>query len=63
MAKALDDLISAVPINQLVMQKLVINQAVEVARQEAVRELDEGTFDWNASPPVRGLVIECGRCR
>jgi len=51
MAKALDDLISAVPINQLVMQKLVINQAVEVARQEAVRERDEGTFDWTASPP------------
>jgi len=76
--------ISTVPINQLMMQKLVINQAVEamglqqtqmfatvfdgitrhspegihfkhraeqVGWKQAVRERDEGTFDWTANRP------------
>ncbi|MGB5194646.1 MAG: crotonase/enoyl-CoA hydratase family protein [Polyangiales bacterium] len=79
--EALADRISTVPINQLMMQKLVINQAVEamglhqtqmfatvfdgitrhspeginfkhraeqVGWKQAVRERDEGTFDWTA---------------
>lgn len=82
--EALAERISTVPINQLMMQKLVINQAVEAmglhqtqmfatvfdgitrhspegihfkerAEQhgwkQAVRERDEGTFDWTANRP------------
>ena len=83
-AEAVAERISTVPINQLMMQKLVINQAVEAmglhqtqmfatvfdgitrhspegihfkerAEQrgwkQAVRERDEGTFDWTANRP------------
>jgi enoyl-CoA hydratase len=82
--EALAERISTVPINQLMMQKLVINQAVEamgmhqtqmfatvfdgitrhspeginfkhraeqVGWKQAVRERDEGTFDWTANRP------------
>jgi enoyl-CoA hydratase len=76
--------ISTVPINQLMMQKLVVNQAIEamglsqtqmfatifdgitrhspegihfkqraeqVGWKQAVRERDDGTFDWTANRP------------
>ena len=82
--EALAERISTVPINQLMMQKLVINQAIEamglhqtqmfatlfdgITRhspegihfkeraerhgwKQAVRERDEGTFDWTANRP------------
>ncbi len=82
--EALAERISTVPVNQLMMQKLVINQAVEamglqqtqmfatlfdgitrhspeglnfkrraeeLGWKQAVRERDEGTFDWTANRP------------
>jgi enoyl-CoA hydratase len=82
--EALVERISTVPVNQLMMQKLVINQAVEamglrqtqmfatlfdgitrhspeglnfkqraeeLGWKHAVRERDEGTFDWTANRP------------
>ena len=82
--EALAERISTVPVNQLMMQKLVINQAVEamgmhqtqmfatvfdgitrhspeglnfkhraeqVGWKQAVRERDDGTFDWTANRP------------
>jgi len=82
--EALAERISTVPVNQLMMQKLVINQAVEamgmhqtqmfatvfdgitrhspeglnfkqraeqVGWKRAVRERDDGTFDWTANRP------------
>lgn len=82
--EALAERISTVPINQLMMQKLVINQAVEamgmqqtqmfatvfdgitrhspegihfkrraeqLGWKQAVRERDEGSFDWTANKP------------
>jgi enoyl-CoA hydratase len=85
--EALAERISTVPVNQLMMQKLVINQAVEamglhqaqmfatlfdgISRhspeglnfkqraeelgwKQAVRERDEGTFDWTANRPFEG---------
>ena len=82
--EALAERISSVPVNQLMMQKLVVNQAVEamglnqtqmfatvfdgitrhspeginfknraveVGWKQAVRERDEGSFDWTANRP------------
>ena len=61
--EALAERISTVPINQLMMQKLVINQVIEamgmhfkhraeqLGWKQAVRERDEGTFDWTANAP------------
>ncbi|MEM7434693.1 MAG: crotonase/enoyl-CoA hydratase family protein [Myxococcota bacterium] len=82
--EALAERISTVPVNQLMMQKLVINQAIDsmglqqtqmfanvfdgitrhspegihfkersvaVGWKQAVRERDEGTFDWTANAP------------
>ena len=83
--EALAGRIATVPVNQLMMQKLVVNQAVEamgllntqrfatifdgitrhspegmnfkaraesVGWKEAVRERDEGAFDWTANRPI-----------
>lgn len=85
--ESLADRISTVPTNQLMMQKLVINQAIEamgmrqtqmlatlfdgitrhspeginfkhraeqVGWKQAVRERDEGTFDWTSNRPFDG---------
>ncbi len=82
--EALAERISTVPVNQLMMQKLVINQAIDsmglqqtqmfatvfdgitrhspegvhfkqraeaVGWKQAVRERDEGTFDWTVNAP------------
>ena len=82
--ESLAERISTVPVNQLMMQKLVVNQAVEamglnqtqmfatvfdgitrhspeginfknraveVGWKQAVKERDEGTFDWTANRP------------
>ncbi|MEM7137297.1 MAG: crotonase/enoyl-CoA hydratase family protein [Myxococcota bacterium] len=82
--EALAERISTVPVNQLMMQKLVINQAIDsmglqqtqmfanvfdgitrhspegihfkersvaVGWKQAVKERDEGTFDWTANAP------------
>lgn len=83
--EALAERMAAVPINQLAMQKMVINQAIEatgimntqrlatvfdgitrhspeglnfkkrveeVGWKQAVRERDEGTFDWTRNEPI-----------
>jgi enoyl-CoA hydratase len=83
--EALAERIATVPVNQLMMQKLVVNQAVEamgllntqrfatifdgitrhspeglnfkaraeeVGWKQAVRERDEGSFDWTANRPI-----------
>jgi len=83
--EALAERMSTIPVNQLMMQKLVINQAIdamglpqtqmfatifdgitrhspeglhfkrraeEVGWKQAVRERDEGTFDWTANRPI-----------
>lgn len=85
--EALAERMATVPINQLMMQKLVVNQAIEamgmkntqmiatlfdgitrhspeglnfkkraetVGWKEAVRERDNGTFDWTANRPING---------
>jgi enoyl-CoA hydratase len=77
--------IATVPVNQLMMQKLVVNQAIEamglrntqmlatvfdgitrhspeglafkqraetVGWKEAVRDRDQGTYDWTANRPI-----------
>lgn len=82
--ESLAERISTIPVNQLMMQKLVINQAIEamglpqtqmfatvfdgitrhspegihfkkraekVGWKQAVRERDQGTFDWTANAP------------
>ena len=82
--EALAERISTVPVNQLMMQKMVINQAIEamgmrqtqqlatvfdgitrhspegihfkrraeqVGWKQAVRERDDGSFDWTANKP------------
>ncbi len=84
--EALADRMASVPVNQLMMQKLVVNQAYEnmglqvtqmmatvfdgitrhspeglnfkhraeqVGWKQAVRERDQGTFDWTANQPYR----------
>jgi enoyl-CoA hydratase len=83
--EALAERIATVPVNQLMMQKLVINQAIEamglhttqliatvfdgitrhspeglnfknraetVGWKEAVRERDNGTWDWTENRPI-----------
>lgn len=85
--EALAERMATVPINQLMMQKLVVNQAIDamgmkntqmiatlfdgitrhspeglnfknraetVGWKEAVRERDNGTFDWTANRPING---------
>ena len=85
--EAMAERLAGVPLNQLAMQKMVINQAVEatglqgtqklatlldgISRhspeghnfkrrseekgwKQAVKERDEGTFDWTANKPLRG---------
>jgi enoyl-CoA hydratase len=85
--EALAERMATVPVNQLMMQKLVVNQAIEamglkstqmlatlfdgmtrhspeglnfkkqaetVGWKEAVRDRDNGTFDWTSNRPING---------
>lgn len=85
--EALAERMATVPVNQLMMQKLVVNQAIEamgmkntqmlatlfdgitrhspeglnfkkraetVGWKEAVRDRDNGTFDWTSNKPING---------